>query len=236
MKTTFKLAICILCPLLLASIALAQQDYVGRYDLYTGYMYLNSPGLSLAENGFHTQFGMNPTSWYSMGFDFSTGAGDTVLIPTMLKSSIQQQIGATVTELKSLGALPANYSVAVPEHSQTQTYAMGPQYNFRHFKSVTLFIHPDLGAIHETATPHPTDGFTTEMVAQLAPSGTKQQWTGFYGVGGGIDFNVTRNFGLKVHVDFVHDRLFADLVDARNSVRLSVGPLFHMGKNVAASK
>ena len=48
MKTPYKLAICVLSPLLLASIALGQQDYIGRYDLYAGYMYLNSPGLSLA--------------------------------------------------------------------------------------------------------------------------------------------------------------------------------------------
>ena len=238
MKTTFKFAICVLCPLLLASIALGQQDYVGRYDLYTGYMYLNNPGLNLAENGFHTQFGMNAKSWYSLGFDFSAGAGDTTLIPSMLKSSIQQEIAAGLAPYKAAGILPASYQPAVPEHSRTQTYATGPQINYRHFRSVTLFIHPDLGAIHETATPitGKLDPISAALVAQLAPSGTKEQWTWFYGVGGGIDFNVTHNFGLKVHVDFVHDRLFSDLVMARNSVRFSIGPLFHMGKNVAAPK
>lgn len=201
-------------------------------------MYLDNPGLKLYENGFHTQFGLNTKTWYTMGFDFSAGAGDTTLIPSMLKSSIQQQIGAVLAPLKAAGYLPAGYEPAVPEHSRTQTYATGPQLNYRHFKSITLFIHPDVGAIHETATPitGSLDPISKALVAQLSPSGTKEQWTWFYGFGGGMDFNITRNFGVKVHVDFVHDRLFSDLVMARNSVRLSIGPLFHMGKNIAAAK
>jgi hypothetical protein len=236
MNTLRKSAICVLSPLLLASIALGQQDYVGRYDVYGGYMYLNSPGLNLGESGFHTQVGTNPTRWYSLGFDFSTGTGDTTLTTNMLKSSIQQQIGAQLAPLKSAGLLPASYEPDVPEHSRTQTYATGPQFNYRHFRSVTLFIHPDVGAIHEDAIPHPGDPISTALVEQMAPSGIKQQWTWFYGFGGGMDFNVTRHVGLRVTADFVHDRLFADIVDTRNTVRFSVGPTFHMGKNMTAQK
>jgi len=36
MKTSYKLALCIISPLLLASIAFGQQDYIGRYDVYSG--------------------------------------------------------------------------------------------------------------------------------------------------------------------------------------------------------
>jgi hypothetical protein len=234
MKTSYRFAICVFSPLLLASIALGQQDYVGRYDVYTGYMYLNSPGLSLGENGFHTQIGMNPTKWYSMGFDFSAGAGDTSLTTGMMKSSVQQQISQ---QLAAFGLTLAAVN-PVPEHSRSQTYATGPQFNYRHFKAITLFVHPDVGAIHETAIPNAAglNLIDQMLIAQLAPSGTKQEWTCFYGVGGGIDFNVTRHVSLKVHADFVHDHLFSDLVNARNSVRLSVGPVFHMGKNVAEQK
>ena len=236
MNTQRKLAISALFALLLAPIAFGQQDYVGHYDVYTGYMYLKSPLINLGESGFHTQIGTNPAKWYSLGFDFSAGTGDTVLTTNMLKSSLQQQIAAQLQPLKDAGFLPANYQPAVPLHSRSQTYATGPQLNYRRFKAVTLFIHPDLGAIHETAVPHPTDTIGKGFVATMAPSGTKEDWTYFYGVGGGIDFNVTHNFGLKVHVDFVRDHLFADLLPARNSVRFSVGPLFHFGRNVAATK
>jgi hypothetical protein len=238
MKTLHRFAICFLSPLLLAPIALGQQDYVGRYDVYGGFMYLDSPGLSLGERGFHTQVGMNPAKWYSLGFDFSTGTGDTTLIPSMFKSSIQQQIGAGLAPLIAAGVLPSSYSPVVPEHSKTQEYAVGPQLNYRHFRWVTLSIHPDVGAIHETATPITAklDPIEKLLVSQLAPSGMMEQWIGFYGVGGAIDFNVSQHFGLRVTTDFVHDHLFASLVNARNSVRFSVGPTFHMGKNVAAQK
>ena len=234
MKTLHRFAICVLSPLLLASIALGQQDYIARYDVYTGFMYLNNPGLNLGETGFHTQVSTNPTRWYAVGFDFSTGAGDTLLTPGMMKPSVQQQIGQ---QLAGLGLTLAAVQ-PIPEHSRTQTYATGPSLNYRHFRSLTLFVHPDLGAIHEDATPNAANlGLIDKLlVAQLAPSGTKSQWIGFYGVGGGMDFNVIHNFGMRVTVDFVHDNLFADLVSARNSVRFSVGPVFHMGQNVAAQK
>ncbi|MGA2134877.1 MAG: hypothetical protein ABSH50_21535 [Bryobacteraceae bacterium] len=238
MNKIFRLAIGALFALLPASIALAQQDYIGRYDVYTGYMYLNSPLISLGESGFHTQIGTNPTKWYSMGLDFSSGYGSTTLVPSMLKTSVQQAIA---TQLGAYGISPT-YPLAVPMQSRSQTYAMGPQLNYRHFRKVTLFIHPDLGAIHEDATPHANDTspsehvLTTLLIEQMAPSGIKSDWVGFYGFGGGIDVNPTRHVGLKVHVDFVHDRLFPDLLNGRNSVRLSIGPLFHFGRNLAASK
>ena len=198
-------------------------------------MYLDSPLIALGENGFHTQVGMNATKWYSLGFDFSEGTGDTVLVTHMLKSLTQQQIASQLAEF----GIPANYPLAVPLHSNSQTYAMGPQLNFRHFRKVTLFFHPDVGAIHETATPsvNPQEQIiTTLLISQMAPSGNKQDYVWFYGFGGGIDFNLTRHVGLKVHADFVHDHLFPDMLNGRNSVRLSVGPIFHMGSNVAAQK
>ena len=44
--------------LLLASApALGQQSYVSRYNLFAGYTFLDSPHVSLFENGFHFQAG-----------------------------------------------------------------------------------------------------------------------------------------------------------------------------------
>ncbi|HUO31466.1 MAG TPA: hypothetical protein VMU80_19740 [Bryobacteraceae bacterium] len=238
MNTSRTFAMSALSALLLAPIAFGQQDYVGRYDVFTGYMYLRSPLISLGESGFHTQFGTNPTKWYSMGFDFSIGDGDTVLVPNMLKSSVQQEIATQLEPLKQAGLVAATYEPAVPLHSRSETYALGPQLNYRHFRAVTLFVHPDLGAIHETAITHPNpkDLISTALVTQLAPAGTVSDWTYFYGVGGGMDVNVTHRFGIKLHVDFVRDHLFSDFLPWRNSVRFSVGPVFHAGPNVAAVK
>jgi len=217
---------------LLTSIAFGQQAYVGRYDVYTGFMYLKSSLINLNEPGFHTQIGMNPTRWYAVGFDFSTGSGDTALVPSMLKSSLQQQIAAQLDPLKKAGYLPANYVLSVPVHSTTQSYAMGPQLTFRHFAAFTIFARPDLGAIHESVTPHATDAIGKALVAQLAPSGVTEDWTYFYGFAGGVDLNVTRNLALRMQVDFVRDHLFNNILAARNTVRFSVGPSFHFGSNV----
>jgi hypothetical protein len=83
--------------------------------------------------------------------------------------------------------IPPTYMLALPTHSRTQTFAGGPQLAYRHFSKVTLFIRPELGAIYEVATPQPTDAVARAIVAQLAPSGKKTDWTVFYGFGGGTD-------------------------------------------------
>ncbi len=83
------------------------------------------------------------------------------------------------------------------------------------------------------ATPKPTDPIATAVVQQLVPSGSKLDWTGFYGVGGGFDFLATKHVGLRVQADFVYDHLFNDILkDGRKTVRFSIGPAFNFGRNV----
>lgn len=225
-----------LLPLVLAAASLpgfGQQTYVSRFDLFTGYTYLDSPAVSLGENGFHFQTGVRANTWLSLGFDYSISAGNLTLTPNMLLPSLQQQLGAELAQLAAAGQIPAGYSLVVPAHSRTQTFAGGPQFSYRHFSKVTLFIRPSAGAIHEYATPQPGDPIAAGIAAQLAPSGHKVDTVAFYGFGGGADFNFSKHVGLRVQADFVHDHLFSDLLqNGRNTVRLSVGPCFNFGKNV----
>jgi hypothetical protein len=228
-------ALTALAQALVASGAYAQQTYVTRYDLFAGYTFLDSPHVSLFENGFHFQFGVRPATWCSLGFDYSVSAGDLTLTQNLLTTSLQQQLGAELAELAAEGKLPPGYMLVVPAHSVTQTFAAGPQLAYRHFTKVTLFLRPDLGAIHEVATPHPAAGdpIAQGIVQQLAPSGKKTDWTVFYGFGGGSDFLFTNHFGLRVQSDLVYDHLFSDLLkDGRWTVRFSVGPIFNFGKNI----
>jgi hypothetical protein len=222
--------------LLLSACAFAQQDYVGRYDIYTGYSYLESPSINLAERGFHVQAGVNRKMWYALGFDYSWFNGHTSLTPNNLQSSVQTQLASQLGQLAAAGLIPSTYQLAVPIDSTTQTFAAGPQFTYRHFKTVTLFIRPSVGAIRETAVPHPRDPIAGLVVSQLAPSGQKLDWTGFYGFGGGFDLNMADHIGLRVQADFVHDHLFNDLLNGRNSVRVSLGPTFRFGRNIAQGK
>jgi len=122
----------------------------------------------------------------------------------------------------------------VPTHSRTQTFAAGPQFCYRHFSKVTLFVRPSAGVIHEYATPQPADPIAATVAAQLAPSGHKVDTVLFYGFGGGVDFSLSRHLGLRVQADFVHDHLFSNLLEnGRNTVRVSIGPCFNFGGNVA---
>ncbi len=68
---------------------------------------------------------------------------------------------------------------------------------------------------------------------QLAPSGKKVDWEGFYGFGGGFELNPVRYASIRLQADFVHNALFSDILkSSRNTVRLSIGPSFHFGKNI----
>ena len=223
-----------LCPLLLPLQAFAQQDYVGRFDLYNGFTWFDSPSAHLQERGYHLQAGINARTWLALGFDYSVVTGNLTLTPSLLKPTLQTQIAGELAQLEAAGVIPAGYQVAVGTASTTQTFAAGPQFEYRHFKLVTLFIRPSIGAIYESATPHASDPVTTAIVSQLAPSGKKTDWEAFYGVGGGVDLNFLKHASIRLQADFVHNNLFSDILkDSRNTVRLSIGPAFHFGRNIA---
>ena len=80
------------CVLVLASTAFGQQVYVGRFDAFAGFAYLNSPHVKLAEKGFHAQAGVRVFRWLSLGFDYSRSTGDLTLTPELLTSTVQAQL------------------------------------------------------------------------------------------------------------------------------------------------
>ncbi len=222
-----------LVSLLIPTGLFAQQDYVGRFDLYNGFTWFDSPSANLAERGYHLQAGVNLRTWLAMGFDYSVVEGNVTLVPNLLTPSLQRQIGGQLAALEGAGLLPPGYQVAVGTASTTQTFAGGPQWEFRRFRRVTFFAHPSIGAIHETATPHPSDPFTTAILQQLAPRGSIRDWEPFYGFGGGFELNFVRFASLRFQADYVHNDLFSNILkDPRNTVRVSVGPAFHFGKNI----
>jgi hypothetical protein len=226
------LALSLLLP---ASHAFGQQTYVGRYDVYAGYAYLNSPHISLAENGYQLQAGVRVWPWVTLGFDFSHETGDTTLTPSLLTTALQEQLGAQLEQAIAAGIIPAGYSLKMPTHSGTQTYAGGPQFSYHGLSRATLFIRPALGAMHESATLHPTPGdpIAALIASTLVPSGTKTDLVPFYGFGGGADLLVSKHLALRIQADFVHDHLFSNMLkDGRNTVRFGIGPAFSFGHNI----
>lgn len=210
-----------------SSLSFAQQDYVGRFDAFTGFSYLASPKLNLYQRGFNGEFGVNATRWLALGGDYSILTGNSSLLPRELDPKIQ----AGLTAFAPL--IPPGYNLYVPFSATTQTFSAGPQVNIRRWRPVTFFVRPALGAIHESVTAKPMDPIQTAVVGALVPTGHKRDTTVFYGVGGGFDLNTTKHVGLRVGVDFVHTFLFEGfLAEARNSVRISVGPTFRFGGNV----
>ena len=221
------------CSILFTPRAFAQQDYVGRFDLYNGFTWFDSPSAKLQERGYHLQAGINARTWLAFGFDYSVVQGNLTLTPDLLKTSLQNQIATRLAALEAAGLIPPGYQVAVRTASTTDTFAAGPQLEYRHFRRVTLFVRPSIGAIYESATPHPSDPITTAIIQQLAPSGKKTDWEAFYGFGGGADLNFLRFASIRLQADFVHNNLFSDILkSSRNTVRLSIGPAFHFGRNI----
>jgi hypothetical protein len=226
----------LVCLMALPTLAArAQQMEVRRYDVYAGFAGFETPELNLAQRGFHLQAGQSVRTWLSVGFDYSEGTGHNSLTPNLLKPSLQQELGGEIQGLILAGLIPANYTLVVPTNAASQTFAFGPQVEYRHYKAVTLFLRPSLGAIRQRVTPRPADPVATAIVAQLVPAGSKLDWTGFYGFGGGFDWNATRYFGLRVQTDLVYWRLFNDLLaNGTWTTRYAIGPTFHLGRNIAS--
>jgi hypothetical protein len=214
--------------LLLSVSAFAQQEYVGRFNAFGGYSFLDSPKLNLFENGFDGTFGVNLKRWIAFGFDFSIFTGGSSLVPSDLTPATQQQLAPILL------LLPPGTSISVPFDATTSTYAIGPQINIRKLKKVTFLVRPALGALHEDVTAKPTNPLTTAIVAGLlGPSGKTSSTATFYGFGGGVDLNATKHVGIRVTADFVHFAIFQSFLNGgRNAVRFSVGPTFQFGKNV----
>jgi hypothetical protein len=211
-----------------------QGEYIGRFDLYSGFTYLDSPHIHLSERGYHLQAGVRARTWLSLGFDYSVSTGNTTILPSYLTTTLQNQLAAQIGQLVQAGIVPPTYSPIIPIDSNTQTFAAGPQLDWHRWRHLTLFVRPSIGAIRERATLHPGDPIVTAIASQLAPGGEKLDWVGFYGFGGGGTVRVTDHFGLRLQADFVHDHLFSDLLrDGRNTVRLSIGPAIQFGGNVA---
>ena len=211
-----------------------EQEYVTRYDAFVGYGFLSSPNVSLWENGFAAQVGFRPKTWYSFGFDYTMAVGDGMITPNLLPNELQTQLGGTLTQLAKAGLVPPGYSLQVPIHSRTQTFAVGPQLAFRHFTHETIFFRPLFaGAMFEEATPKPGDAIAKMVVANLTPAGNKTDTAGFVGLGGGFDILFSKHFAMRSQVDVVYDHLFNDILkDGRWTVRFSVGPAFNFGKNI----
>jgi hypothetical protein len=225
----------LLAILFAAAPARGEQNYVSRYDLFAGYTFLDSPHVSLFENGFHFQAGVRPKTWYSLGVDYSISSGSLTLTPNLLTPAVQAELGGLLQQFAQAGQLPAGYTLAIPSNSLTQTITGGPQLAYRHFSRMTLFVRPSVGAIHETATPQPASGdvIAKTVVSALAPSGKKTDWTVFYGFGGGADFLLSKHVAIRVQADLVYDHLFSDLLqDGRFTTRFSVGPCFNFGSNI----
>jgi hypothetical protein len=222
--------------LVLASPVSGQQTYVTRFDAFGGYAFLDSPHVSLFENGFATQVGARVNRWLSLGIDYTLASGDLALTPTLLTTTLQQQLGGQLGALVAAGKIPPSYSLTVAAHSRTQTFAAGPQLSYRHFTKATLFLRPVfMGIIHETATPKTTpDPIATAIIAELAPSGKKTDNVLFYGFGGGFDIIFSNHFSWRTQADLVYDHLFSDLLkDGRFTTRFSTGPAFNFGRNIA---
>ncbi len=216
--------------LLLSSLsAFSQQDYVGRFDVFGGYSYFSSPKINLVERGFNGEAGVNLNRWLAMGFDFSVFKGHSSLTATELNPAVQAQLAPV------LSLLPPGTVVAVPFDATTYTYSAGPQINVRHWKPVTLFVRPGLGALHETVTAKPNSVLTTGLVnLLLGPSAQTSDTVVFYGFGGGIDWNVSKHFAIRTAADFAHFTVFENLLNGgRNAVRVSIGPAFHFGGNTS---
>jgi hypothetical protein len=207
----------------------SQQEYVSRYDAYGSYSTLSTPSLNLIQRGFDGEFGWNARRWVALGGDFSIFTGHTDLSPKNLNSKTQAALAPYIPLLIAHG-IP----IAMPYDSTTSTYSVGPQFNMRKFKAITLFARPALGALHVSITARPNNPYMGAIAAgMLGKSMQSSDTVLFYGFGGGFDLNASKHFGIRAAADFVHFDMFSNLLNGgRNTVRFSVGPTFRFGPNV----
>lgn len=207
----------------------SQQTEILRYSAFTAFSYLSTPSLNLVQRGFDADFGVNMRSWLTLGGDFSYQNGHSTLLPSNLNAAAQAKLAPFVPIFQQLG-IP----IAVPFDGTVYTYEAGPQFNYRRLKKVTFFARPALGALHVTVEAKPNNPYIAQIVNGLLNGSTKSSDTVvFYGFGGGITWEATPHFGIRVATDLVHYNFFSNILDGgRNSVRVTVGTKVSFGKNI----
>ena len=212
--------------------AFAQEDItINRYTVYTGFDYFNSPGLSLSQRGFDTDFGVTVKPWMAFGTDFSA-SGNSIISGGGTINGSGTIYAPILIKAAPLGA-PSPSSVNVPFKATSYTFAVGPQFYWRKWRSVTFLGRPGLGGIHATADvnlPVKLAGLLGQLGAPV-PSAhqTDTQW--FIGLGGGFDLNVSKRVGIRVTTDWINTHLFSSLLTNRqNFVRVTIGPTFRWGR------
>lgn len=207
----------------------AQQTDINRYTLFTGFDYMLSPARNLTERGFDVDFGVTIKPWLALGGDFGA-IGDAVISGAGTING-GETIYAPVINRSGLIPGGAN-SIHVAFRSTTYTFAAGPQFYLRKWEKITLFARPGLGGIHEKANiAFPPSLAPLFMFLSLAPPTSHQTDTElFFGLGGGVDLNVSKKVGVRFAADWVNTHLFSNLlVPRQNYVRLSIGPTFRWG-------
>jgi hypothetical protein len=199
----------------------AQQTDINRYTLFTGFDYMVSPARNLTERGFETDFGVTAKPWLGLGVDFGvlTGAGTITGTETVYASQVSPFVNPG--------------QIHVPFNSTTYTFAAGPQFYIRKWKQVTFLIRPGFGGMHERADiTFPASLSPLFQLLQIpAPNAHQTDTRLFFGMGGGVDLNVSRTIGVRFAADWVNTHLFSNLLTPRqNYVRLSLGPTFRWGQ------
>ena len=229
-----RLAFCILALFVVsnASTCFSQQTDIRQFVAFGAYTYLSTRSLNLVQRGFDGDVGYNARPWLTFGFDFGYYDGHNTIFPNELSPA---GLGLLGQLLPPGGHFPAGFGL--PFNINTLTYEAGPQLNYRHLKHVTLFVRPALGALHVTAKLQKTFLAENPMlgaaVCELLSGCSKNDTVPFYGFGGGMTWEITPHFALRVASDFAHYDFFSSLLNGgRNSVRVSVGPRFGFGKNI----
>lgn len=221
-----RILVCAALILLLSLSTFAQQTYVNRVGVFTGYSYIRTPSLGLGQQGFNGSAGYHMNRWMELGGDFSVLKGDTNL------GLSQTKLGPVLAPILAGHGIPisALAGVALPIKATTYTYQIGGQINIRHWKPITPFFRPVLGVMHEMVDVK----LTNPALAPIFQAAGLRTHIGdtvpMYGVSGGVDLNIARHFGMRFSVDYAHTKMFDNMLKPQNTVRFSVGPTFKFGE------
>lgn len=223
-----RLLLCLLAAFISLPV-FGQQTDINRYTLFTGFDYLISPARNLTERGFETDFGVTVKPWLGLGGDFGAMGSDVISGAGTINGAETVYAPA----VNASGLVPGGASsISVPFKSTTYTFAAGPQIYLRKWEKVTFLIRPGLGGMHESADINfPPDLAPLFGALHLAIPNSQQTDTElFFGLGGGMDVNVSRKIGVRFAADWVNTHLFSNLlVPRQNYVRFSIGPTFRWG-------
>jgi hypothetical protein len=176
---------------------------VDRNDIYVGTSNIADPDQSQQNQSFRGPSAMTLKPRISIDSDDKENSQPQKT--NLLLDTAQVQRDMVLSRIIPQHLLPSNYQITTPETAFTETVAFGPRLLDQQHSWSSFYLRPMLGVSRDRILSNKSILFPKVFAAPLAPRGLITDWTGFFGLGGSAELNLSESLSLRGKIDVLYN-------------------------------